>query len=115
MNPADVGRQLCSAIDARDWAALRSLLADDCRVEYCHDGKVFGPDAWVAFNADYPGVWTFTLDDLVADAGRVVVRARTQDSSMTFHVASFLTVTDGLVSEIVEVWTDGLPNPSEER
>ncbi len=45
---------------------------------------------------------------------RAVARARVFDEDATFHVASFLTVTDGRITDLTEVWADGHPAPTEE-
>ena len=105
--PAFLAHQFASALDRRDWPALRRLLADDCRVELVHDGRVFGADEWVAFNADYPGRWSFVAEDIVVADGRAVVRARVFNEAAMFHVASFLAVADGEIREVVEVRADG--------
>lgn len=112
--PAFLAHRFASAIDRRDWPALRALLADDCRVELVHDGRVFGADDWVGFNGDYPGRWSFVAEDIVVAEGRAVVRARVFNEEATFHVASFLTILDGLVTEITEVWADGHASAQEE-
>ena len=112
--PAFLAHQFASTIDRRDWPALRALLADDCRVELVHDGRTFGADDWVEFNADYPGRWSFIAEDILVADGRAVVRARVFNEDATYHVASFLTVVDGLIREIAEVWADGHASAQEE-
>lgn len=104
--PAYLAHRFASTIDRRDWPALRALLSDDCRVELVHTGRVMGADEWVRFNEDYPGRWSFVAEDIVVAEGRAVLRARVFDEESTFHVASFLTVADGLIREVVEVWAD---------
>jgi hypothetical protein len=74
---------------------------------------VFGRDDWVAFNADYPVRVRFVLEDLVAAGDRAVLRSHVFNDDVAFHVASFLTLTGGLITELVEVWTDDIPTPEE--
>ncbi len=112
--PAMVAHQFAGAIDRRDWEALRALLADDCEIEFVHDNRRFGPDEWVAFNSGYPGQWTFIAEDIVATEDRAVVRARVLNDTALFHAVSFLTVTDGLIHAVVEVWADGHASPQED-
>jgi ketosteroid isomerase-like protein len=112
--PAVLAHQFANAIDRRDWAALGALLAPDCVVELVHHGRRFTGEDWVAFNADYPGSWSFVPEDIVATDDRAVVRARVFDADALFHVASFLTVVDGLISAVTEVWADGHASPTEE-
>ncbi|MEZ5096481.1 MAG: nuclear transport factor 2 family protein [Nocardioides sp.] len=112
--PASLAHRFADALDRRDWPALRALLADDCRIGFVHDGRTFGPDDWVAFNDDYPGRWSVVAEDIVATDDRAVLRARVFNEEALFHLASFLTVADGLITEVVEVWADGHASPTEE-
>ena len=76
-----------------------------------HTGEVFDREGWVRLNADYPGFQHLQVEDLVADGARGVLRARVTGTSETgdelvFAVASFATVRDDLLAELVEVWAD---------
>jgi len=113
-SPAAVAHRFAGLVDRRDWVGLEALLAEDCAVSFVHDGRVFTGTEWVAFNADYPGRWSFVAEDIVACDERAVVRARVFNDTATFHVASFLTVRDGLIHQIDEVWADGHAAPQED-
>ena len=102
----EVARDFAQRIDERDWDGLAALLAPSCRVEFRHDGSVFDRDGWVAFNAGYPAVVRFVAEDVVAADDRAVLRAHCFNDDVSLYVACFLTVTGGLVTELVEVWTD---------
>ena len=108
-----VARDFAQRIDDRDWDGLAALLSPAFRGEYRHDGKTFGRDAFVAFNADYPAVVRFVLEDLVVADDRAVLRSRVFNDDVDFCVATFLTVTDGLITTLVEVWTDDIPATEE--
>lgn len=102
-------RALAEVIDAHDWGGLAALLHPDLTVRFVHTGERFDRDGWVRLNADYPGFERFLLQDAVADGDRAVGRAhvigRTDGVEQHFEVATFLTVREGLIAEIVEVWT----------
>ena len=115
MTPELVARDFAQRIDDRDWAGLDGLLAPGFRGEYRHDGKVFDRDEWVAYNADYPVQVRFVLEDLVVAGDRVVLRSHVFNDDVAFFVATFLTVTGGLITELVEVWTDDIPVPEENK
>jgi len=51
----------------------------------------------------------FEVEDLVASGDRAVLRARVSSETDTWFVASFATVDDGLIAEVVEVWADVSP------
>ena len=107
---ADLTRQLAGVLDAHVWDQLPGLLHASFRCYYVHTGETFDADAWVRLNVGYPGFERFVLQDLVGDGDRAVGRAHvtaTMDGvRQHFEVASFLTSRDGLIIELVEVWTD---------
>lgn len=110
MDAETVIRQLCAVIDAHNWEALPSLLAPSFSCRLVHTGEVFDRDGWVRLNAEYPGFDRMYLEDLVATPERAVARCRVTGTAETgpqeFAVASFATVRDGQITELVEVWTD---------
>ena len=111
MDAATLLARLATVIDAHDWERLPDLLHDDFACRLVHTGEVFDRDAWVRLNADYPGFQRMHVEDLVADRDRGVLRARVigtgaDGEDVEFAVASFATVRDGLLVELVEVWAD---------
>jgi len=104
---------LAQAIGARDWASLRSLLADDFSVTLLHTGEVFDAAGFVAFNSSYPGDWTYVRDEIVDGGDRAVLRSRTVVDGQTWHSASFGSVNQGgQLTQMVEVWTEAVaPHP----
>ncbi|MCR6030974.1 hypothetical protein GGQ22_05910 [Nocardioides sp. zg-579] len=95
-------------IAARDWAGLAALLAPDVAVRLLHTGEVFDRDGFVALNRDYPGPWTFTREQVTGAGESAALRARVTSGATTYHLAAFGTVAAGLLTEVVEVWTDGV-------
>jgi hypothetical protein len=103
--------RLAEIIDAHDWEALPDVLHPGFTCRLVHTGEVFDRDQWVRFNADYPGFERLHVEDLVVDGFRGVLRARVTGTDgagerLEFAVASFATVREGLLSELVEVWAD---------
>jgi predicted ester cyclase len=103
--------RLAELIDAHDWTALPGVLHPTFTCRLVHTGEVFDREAWVRFNADYPGFDRFHVEDRVVDGDRGVLRARVTGTGaggerLEFAVASFATVRDGLLAELVEVWAD---------
>ena len=103
-------RALAEVIDSHNWAALSGLLHEEFSCHYVHTGETFGAQAWVRLNAEYPGFQHFILRDCVADgdraAGRFHVTALGEKGLQHFEVASFITVRDELIVNMIEVWTD---------
>jgi ketosteroid isomerase-like protein len=111
MDAAALLTRLVEIIDAHDWVALPGVLHPAFTCRLVHTGEVFDRDGWVRFNADYPGFERMHVEDLVADGDRGVLRARVtgrggSGEKLAFAVASFATVRDGLLVELVEVWAD---------
>jgi hypothetical protein len=111
MDAADLLTRLASVIDAHDWERLPAILHDDFTCRLVHTGEVFDREGWVRLNADYPGFQRMHVEDLVTDGDRGVLRARVvgtggDGADVVFAVASFATVRDDLLVELVEVWAD---------
>lgn len=111
MDAATLLARLASVIDAHDWDALPDLLHPDFTCRLVHTGEVFDREQWVRFNADYPGFERMLVEDLVADGDRGALRAKVVGRGdggveLVFAVASFATVREGRLVELVEVWAD---------
>lgn len=113
MPPDATLRPFADAIDTQDWDRLRTLLAPGFHGLFVHDGRTFDADSFVAFQRDYPGRWRFEMVDHVEAGDRAVARSRVSDGSQVFWVATFATLTDSLVSDLVEVWTEAATGPVE--
>lgn len=104
-------------IDGHDWDGLAQLLHPDFVCRLVHTGESFGRDDWVRFNANYPGFQSMQLLDAVVSGDRAVGRGHvvgeTDGVPQHFEVASFLTVRDGLIVELTEVWADSDSAPPE--
>ncbi|WP_193606987.1 nuclear transport factor 2 family protein [Nocardioides lijunqiniae] len=97
-----------AAVSGRDWAALAALLAPSFSATLLHTGERFDRDGFVALNADYLGDWVFHVDEVVDGGARSVLRSHTVLGEETYHAASFAVAADGLLTELVEVWTEAV-------
>lgn len=61
-------------------------------------------------NAEYPGFQRFVLEDCVGEGNRAVGRAHVtgehEGQMQHFEVATFITLRDGVIAEMTEVWTN---------
>jgi hypothetical protein len=109
--------QLAAVIDARRWGELPELLHEHFVARFVHTGETFDRAGWVRLNADYPGFDHMVLQDCVASgkraAGRSHVTGWVDAELRHFEVATFLTLADGLIIELTEVWTDTEAAPPE--
>ena len=110
MNAETLMQRLADVINAHRWDELADLLDPTFWCRYIHTGEEFDRDAWVRLNADYPGFQDFVLEDCVGSgeraAGRAHVTGLNDERLEHFGVAIFMTVRNGLITELVEVWTD---------
>lgn len=112
---ARVLEDLWAMIDAQQWDKIPDLLDPAVQVRYVHTGEVFDVESYVRLNRDYPGRWHAAVTDLVGDGDRAVSCTRIYDAEMTYWVASFATIRNGRITEMVEVWTDAGQQPPSNR
>ena len=109
--------RLAEVIDSHRWDDLPGLLHDDFTCRYVHTGETFDRASWVRLNADYPGFDHLVLEDCIGTelraAGRSHVTGYSGETLQHFEVATFITLRDGLIADMTEVWTDvnALPPP----
>ncbi|MDT0342290.1 nuclear transport factor 2 family protein [Streptomyces litchfieldiae] len=114
--PADIIRHLWERTQARDWAAVGELLAEDVVVEWPVSGeRILGRDHYVRVNAEYPEGWTIHVLRIVASGTEVVSEVEVHHETMGLHrAASFWTVRDGRIVSGREYWTEPGSDPSPE-
>lgn len=107
MEPTEVVRELWDRMQARDWAGVGGLLAEDVEVEWPVTGeRIVGREHYVALNAEYPEGWSIRVLRIVAEGGSVVSEVEVPHETMGVHrVASFWTVRDGRIVHGREYWT----------
>ena len=101
------------AAEARDWAAFGALLADDVVYEAPQTReRVRGREAYVRFNAEYPGDWHLTVERAVGD-GRHAATWITFDNEGTVEtgLCFFDLDTDGLITHITDFWPEPYEPP----
>jgi len=108
---------LCTTIDERRWEDLPALLHEDFVCRLVHTGETFDREGWVRLNAEYPGFDRLLVEDLVGAGDRAVARCHVTGTSkgtpVAFELATFITVEDGLIRELTEVWADVGATPPE--
>ncbi len=107
MQPSGVIRELWARIQARDWAGVGALVADDAVIEWPVSGeRIIGRLNYVAVNREYPEGWSIRVLRIVADGDQVVSEVEVPHADLgVFRAASFWTVTNGRVIRGTEYWT----------
>jgi hypothetical protein len=112
---ARVLNELWEMIEMQHWDKIPELLDPAVRISYLHTGELLDAESYVRTNRDYPGRWHAAVHDMVGDGDRAVSRTRIYDGEQTFWVASFATVREGRLTELVEVWTEAGQQPPPHR
>ena len=116
MEPTAIVQEFWSRMQARDWAGLGALLADDLVVEWPVSAeRIVGRADFVAVNARYPEGWSIHVLRVVADGDgeTVVSEVEVPHDTMGVHrVVSLWTVRDGRITGGREYWTELGSDPS---
>ena len=76
MDTATLLTRLAEVLDAHDWDRFPGPAAPRLHLPARAHRRGLRPGRWVPFNADYPGFQHMSVEDLVADGDRGVLRAR---------------------------------------
>jgi ketosteroid isomerase-like protein len=114
MEPSKTIQMLWDRMQARDWAGVGELLADDVVVEWPVSAeRICGRENYVRINAEYPEGWSIKVLRILSSGSEVVSEVEVPHDTMGMHrVASFWTVHNGLVTRGREYWTELGADPS---
>lgn len=102
-------RTLWMHVQARDWAAMRALLADGCTMRWPASRERFlDADAIVRVQAIYPEGWSIEVGEVLAtNDGRVVSTVTVMHGAQTFLARSIFGFdAAGRIATIDEVWAN---------
>ncbi|MFI5806963.1 nuclear transport factor 2 family protein [Streptomyces sp. NPDC051561] len=116
MDSSGVVEALWDRIQARDWAAVADLVAEDVVVEWPISAeRIVGNKNFVAVNSQYPGGWSIRVLRIVSEGDEVVSEVEVpHDEFGTFRAASFWTVRQGRIVRGREYWTSVGADPRPE-
>jgi hypothetical protein len=100
-------RTLWAHVQARDWAAMRAVLADGCTMDWLASRERFlDADAIVRVQAIYPEGWSIEVGEVLATKdGRVVSTVTVTHGAQTFVARSIFGFdAAGRIANIDEVW-----------
>ena len=99
-------------LEGRDWAGVADLLHEDVVYRLPQTGEVVqGRDAFLAWNQNYPEGWHLRLAEAYGDdtGGAARIDAVAEGEPVTALV--FVTVSDGLLTEIRDWWPTSYDPP----
>ena len=93
------------AMNAREWATLRSLLAPDLVFELPqrHE-RIDGRDAYIAFNSESDSGWRIDPQVIVADDHHGAILFRWLDGETETTAAAFFGFTAGAITRITDLF-----------
>lgn len=104
--PVETVNLLWAQIQARDWAALREVLADDLVVDWPASAERFrGADNFVAIQREYPEGWSIRVLRVQDTGDGVVSEVEVPFAGGdTYRAVTFWTVQAGKITGAVEYW-----------
>jgi len=102
-----------AAVAARDWQAFGALLADEVVYEAPQTReRVRGREAYVRFNAEYPGDWQVVVERVVGEGPHAAswIRFRV-DGSEQQGICFFDLAADGRIVRLFDFWPEPYEPP----
>ena len=104
-------RALWAHVQARDWAAMRAVFADDATMAWpCSGERFLDADAIVRVNAIYPEGWNLRIVEVAALAdGRVHSVVEVRHGERRFLANSLYRFNGARIAQIEEYWATAEP------
>lgn len=100
------------AVLRQDGDAIRGFFHPDAWVNWHNTNEHFTVEEFIRANCEYPGDWDGRVEKVIPANDQVitVTHVFSRDGRLSFHVVSFLSVSEGKICSIEEYWgDDGLP------
>ncbi len=109
----DAVSRFWSTCEARDWTAFGQLLADDVVYEAPQTReRVRGREAYVRFNAEYPGDWRIVVERAVGDDRHAATWIRFQVDDKEQPGLCFFDLDErGLIAHLTDFWPEPYEPP----
>jgi ketosteroid isomerase-like protein len=116
MEPTQTVQALWDRIQARDWAGVGELIAEDLVVEWpVSRERIVGRDNFIRVNAEYPEGWSIRVLRVIADGDTVVSEVEVPHESLgVFRSVSLWTLRDTKIVAAREYWTQLGADPAPE-
>ena len=99
------------AVLKQDEVRIREYFNDGAVIKWHDTNELFNVDEFIIANCEYPGTWDGVVESVkeVDDAVITVTNVYSDDKELSFHVVSFIELSNGKISCIDEYWgEDGL-------
>lgn len=108
MEPTEVVAELWGRIQARDWARVGELLAEDFILDWPQERlRLRGRTTFVEFNRSYPEGWSIEVLRIVAQGATVVSEVHVPHPTVGPHFAlSFFELEEARITSCREYWVE---------
>lgn len=88
--------------------ALPSYFCEDAVIRWHCSNEQFTVSEYVQANCEYPNDWNGEIERVEELGPNIILVGRVfpTDHSSSFHVVSFISLNEGLISEMDEYWAD---------
>ena len=116
MDAALVVRSVWEGMEARNWDAVRRLLAEDLVVTWPQTReRIRDADAFVELNRTYPGDWHITVEEVLSEGDRAAARVIVVNGEDVCYASGFYRVREGRIVEATETFADPGQPPYDRR
>lgn len=116
LDPGAVVRSFFEAMQARRWDEAGSRLSPDLRVWWPATDEHFRGSRFIEMQRAYPEGWSITVEEVLADGGRVAARVRVAQDDKHFWCFGWYEVAGKTITDIVELWgTEAAESPPKWR
>ena len=101
------------AVIRQDAQAIRPFFAPDAVIRWHCSNECFTVEEYIRANCEYPGEWLGEIERVISMEDQTILAAHVhaKDDSLSCHVVSFLTLTEGKIITLDEYWGDDSPPP----
>ena len=113
MQNSDLILAYYQALNARDWVGLTALLHPQVLYEVPQTReRVRGAEAYVDFNATFPGPWSLEVQRVVADGLRGCAECVSHVQGQAQMMVAWFVFEGGLISRVTDYWPEQYEPPA---
>lgn len=101
------------AVIRQEADALRTYFHKEAVIRWHCTNECFTVEEYIRANCEYPGEWLGEIERVISMEDQTILAAHVhaKDDSLSCHVVSFLTLTEGKIITLDEYWGDDSPPP----
>ncbi|AMC94599.1 hypothetical protein AOC36_00180 [Erysipelothrix larvae] len=106
-----------NCVAKQDKVALRYFFTESAVIRWHATNEQFNVSEYIQANCEYPGNWTGVIKQVKKQDNQIITitNVTNSDTKEAYLAVSFLTIIDGLISELDEYWSDMTQAPKWRR